>query len=75
MTTARKKYDGCPDSDEDGVSDQKDQCPEVWGPESNDGCPWPDKDDDGTPDIEDECPEVYGPPEYNGCPPSTPPPD
>lgn len=57
---------GKQDRDNDGISDDKDACPDTWGlPEFN-GCP--DTDGDGIQDSEDACPEVAGLPELNGCP-------
>lgn len=56
------------DRDEDGVPDEKDECPDTWGPESNDGCPEPDQDGDGLVDREDHCPQEPGPVSNNGCP-------
>ncbi|RMD64724.1 hypothetical protein D6833_04010, partial [Candidatus Parcubacteria bacterium] len=43
------------DRDRDGVEDKYDKCPDVWGPESNRGCPEPDRDADGVPDRTDRC--------------------
>jgi outer membrane protein OmpA-like peptidoglycan-associated protein len=31
--------DGCPDSDDDGIPDPEDRCPQKFGPASNEGCP------------------------------------
>jgi outer membrane protein OmpA-like peptidoglycan-associated protein len=56
------------DRDNDGVPDRDDKCPDVWGPESNDGCPEPDTDKDGIIDREDNCPEEPGPASNSGCP-------
>ncbi len=57
------------DSDNDGVSDKKDDCPDT--PEGvmvdENGCPI-DTDKDGVPDYKDECPAVPGLKEFNGCP-------
>src|SRR5690625_2270951 len=33
------EYDGCPDTDGDGVHDGIDKCPNTPGPAENDGCP------------------------------------
>src|SRR5690625_7364723 len=33
------EYDGCPDTDGDGVHDGIDKCPNTRGPAENDGCP------------------------------------
>lgn len=59
----------CTDSDNDGVCDAQDKCPDT--PEGTkvdgSGCPL-DSDGDGTPDSSDECPTIPGPPTNNGCP-------
>lgn len=57
------------DTDLDGVSDKKDQCPDTPpGVEVDEkGCPI-DLDKDGVPDYLDECPDVEGLPVLNGCP-------
>ena len=57
---------GAQDTDNDGVSDKKDICPEVPGLKEFEGCP--DTDGDGIPDNKDACPEEAGTPELNGCP-------
>jgi OOP family OmpA-OmpF porin len=64
------------DKDEDGVDDEKDQCPELAedrdGVQDDDGCPEDDADDDGVPDAQDACPVAPGvaspDPKKNGCP-------
>ena len=63
------------DSDCDGVVDDKDKCPKVAGPVSNDGCPESgpdgkskDKDHDGITDDKDKCPDVAGAVSNMGCP-------
>ena len=43
------------DSDQDGLADKKDQCPNEAGPLKNNGCPWPDTDNDGIFDKDDAC--------------------
>ena len=53
------------DIDGDGISDKKDECPEVPGLKEFNGCP--DTDEDGIIDKEDKCPEVAGLAEFNGC--------
>ena len=58
----------CPDSDGDGVSDPKDNCPNQAGPAANNGCPWPDTDGDSVLDKDDECPNKAGSVANNGCP-------
>jgi len=57
---------GAQDTDNDGVSDKKDVCPEVPGLKEFEGCP--DTDGDGIPDNKDACPEEAGSAELNGCP-------
>ena len=54
------------DTDQDGIDDSKDECPEIAGLAILGGCP--DTDGDGLSDAKDECPEKYGPKETNGCP-------
>jgi hypothetical protein len=54
------------DTDEDGVSNDQDQCPTVSGLLTLAGCP--DKDGDGIQDNEDNCPELFGIAAYAGCP-------
>ena len=57
---------GGKDTDDDGIYDFEDECPETPGlPEFN-GCP--DTDSDGIEDRNDECPNTPGLPEFNGCP-------
>jgi outer membrane protein OmpA-like peptidoglycan-associated protein len=69
-----------PDTDGDGITDDKDACPTVKGVPSADptknGCPPPppppDRDGDGIPDAQDACPDTPGvanaDPSKNGCP-------
>ncbi len=54
------------DTDGDGVSDNKDECPEVPGLVEFNGCP--DSDGDGIVDSKDDCPNKKGLTEFNGCP-------
>jgi outer membrane protein OmpA-like peptidoglycan-associated protein len=76
------------DRDNDGISDDRDMCPDKAGPANlaqplTHGCPPapppppPDRDKDGIIDAEDACPDTPGvktdDPKTNGCPP--PPPD
>lgn len=56
------------DSDNDGVKDKIDECPNLFGPTHNGGCPYPDTDDDGIFDAQDSCPLVAGIAELGGCP-------
>lgn len=55
------------DSDNDGITDNKDECPNEFGPEDNNGCPYPDRDGDGIIDRLDECPDSAGK-LASGCP-------
>ena len=63
------------DRDKDGIFDDEDACPDVFGAKSSDpaknGCP-ADRDGDGVPDDQDACPDVPGiktaDPKTNGCP-------
>mgnify|MGYP006085767185 FL=1 len=59
-------FTSCKDTDDDGIYDSKDGCPETYGLEEFNGCP--DSDLDGIQDSEDECPDEYGLAEFNGCP-------
>jgi len=64
------------DTDNDGIVDRKDACPNEPGPATKDprtnGCPPPDRDRDGTPDERDLCPTVPSgdkpDPARPGCP-------
>ncbi|HBL77802.1 MAG: hypothetical protein A2W90_02155 [Bacteroidetes bacterium GWF2_42_66] len=57
------------DSDGDGVTDRKDECPETpTGVQVDEkGCPI-DTDGDGIADYQDDCPTVAGVPALKGCP-------
>jgi outer membrane protein OmpA-like peptidoglycan-associated protein len=55
------------DSDGDGVTNDKDKCPNEAGKRA-DGCPWGDSDNDGLTDDKDKCPKVAGVKDYQGCP-------
>lgn len=57
-----------PDTDKDGVYDDKDKCPSVAGVARYEGCPIPDTDADGVNDEEDSCRTVAGLLKYHGCP-------
>lgn len=48
------------DTDEDGILDNEDACPEDAGPIENKGCPWKDTDGDGVLDKDDNCVEEAG---------------
>jgi outer membrane protein OmpA-like peptidoglycan-associated protein len=54
------------DTDKDGIADDMDKCPTIFGIKSLDGCP--DADGDGITDAEDKCPKEAGVKENNGCP-------
>lgn len=54
------------DVDRDGVKDSVDECPEVPGLESLNGCP--DDDGDGIKNSDDDCPMTAGLAALNGCP-------
>ncbi|SFB00237.1 Thrombospondin type 3 repeat-containing protein [Flavobacterium swingsii] len=57
---------GGKDTDNDGIYDKDDACPEVAGLKEFQGCP--DTDGDGIADKDDACPEVAGLAALNGCP-------
>lgn len=54
------------DADNDGVEDDKDDCPSIAGSKATNGCP--DQDGDGVPDNIDKCPTVKGVAANDGCP-------
>lgn len=64
------------DSDEDGIADDKDRCPDMMedfdGYEDSDGCPDYDNDNDGIYDTRDKCPDQAedfdGYIDQDGCP-------
>jgi len=62
------KFNGCPDTDNDGIADKDDKCPTVAGFARYQGCPIPDRDKDGINDEEDKCPDIAGVARYQGCP-------
>ncbi len=57
---------GGKDSDNDGISDSNDACPDVPGLKEFNGCP--DTDGDKIIDSKDACPQLAGSVENNGCP-------
>lgn len=57
-----------PDTDKDGVYDDVDKCPTVFGYARYQGCPIPDTDGDGINDEQDSCITVPGVARYHGCP-------
>jgi outer membrane protein OmpA-like peptidoglycan-associated protein len=54
------------DTDGDGITDEKDECPTVAGTAAFNGCP--DSDRDGIADKNDKCPNQAGLAKYQGCP-------
>ena len=60
------KVKGCPDTDEDGIADKMDDCPNTFGERRFAGCP--DTDSDGIVDSDDKCPTMHGTLALNGCP-------
>jgi hypothetical protein len=76
FTYCGKEYLQNPDdTDNDGVLNKYDNCPNEIGNKSNKGCPIPsDKDSDGITDSRDKCPGEYGEKKCDGCkcPPSPP---
>jgi len=56
------------DTDNDGIIDDNDKCPTVFGVAKYEGCPVPDTDKDGINDDNDKCPTVAGLAKYQGCP-------
>ncbi len=59
-----------PDTDNDGILDIDDKCPNLAGVIANNGCP-SDIDGDGVWDKNDKCPKVKGKKATYGCPPLT----
>ena len=56
------------DTDNDGVENKIDKCPDVPGTSKYNGCPIPDTDGDGMNDEADVCPTIAGDVNFNGCP-------
>ena len=56
------------DQDDDGVSNENDDCPERSGLLKYKGCPVPDEDGDGINDENDKCPNTEGTVQFRGCP-------
>jgi len=54
------------DSDNDGLLDKDDECPNEAGKKELRGCP--DRDSDGIVDKSDRCPDIKGIAKYQGCP-------
>ena len=61
-------FQGCPDTDKDGLEDSQDKCPTEAGPAERQGCPAKDSDKDGLLDEQDACPSEAGLAELKGCP-------
>lgn len=55
-----------PDSDDDKVSNDNDECEDIAGLWKFKGCP--DTDNDSIPDKDDACPKIPGLKEFHGCP-------
>jgi len=62
------EFNGCPDTDGDGIIDDQDACPTVAGILAEKGCPERDNDGDGVVDSLDKCKYIAGAVENNGCP-------
>ena len=60
------EFNGCADTDGDGVSDDKDSCPSEAGVAALNGCP--DSDNDGVANADDKCPNEAGDAANGGCP-------
>ncbi len=54
------------DTDDDGIPDKNDACPDEFGRALTAGCP--DADEDGVPDRDDACRYRKGPAAWNSCP-------
>lgn len=54
------------DSDQDGIPDELDLCPNEKGLSEHMGCP--DNDKDGIPNPKDKCPDIAGIEKFMGCP-------
>ncbi len=65
-TTTIPAASGVLDTDNDGLVDNRDQCPDAAGPIQLLGCP--DTDNDGVIDKEDRCPNTAGVALHSGCP-------
>ena len=60
------RFGAMKDSDEDGIPDKEDSCPDTPGVAEFNGCP--DTDGDGIQDADDACPDRVGLAVFNGCP-------
>lgn len=60
----------CPhmDMDGDGIANDADACPGVFGLAELRGCPDGDDDGDGVPNLSDRCPNEAGAVDHDGCP-------
>lgn len=61
-----KQTGGAKDTDGDGVTDDKDACPDLVGSVNAFGCP--DDDNDGIANTKDNCPDEAGLAAFDGCP-------
>ncbi len=69
VVIAKKEVDFCKiDTDNDGLMDCEDKCPNDYGSVDFNGCPPPDRDGDGITDDKDKCPDIPGLPQFEGCP-------
>ncbi|MAB65537.1 MAG: hypothetical protein CL662_01735 [Bacteroidetes bacterium] len=59
------RLSGAKDSDNDGIKDKEDACPQIPGSVATNGCP--DNDNDGIINSKDLCPEVPGSAVNRGC--------
>lgn len=66
MGMATEKPVAIADRDNDGITDDKDDCPDNPGTRALKGCP--DSDRDGVADVMDACPDVPGLTSLKGCP-------
>ena len=62
---AKQEGPKAPDRDYDGVPDENDLCPDIYGSQKTMGCP--DSDGDGIKDIDDKCPQQAGFANLEGC--------
>ncbi|MEI7669639.1 MAG: OmpA family protein [Pseudomonadota bacterium] len=68
MVSPRTEINIWGDKDKDGITDNIDKCPDVFGSVKNFGCPEKDTDGDGIVDPNDLCPNTKGESSNNGCP-------
>ena len=66
VNTAKETAEAINDRDGDGIFDEEDDCPDVFGSLTAQGCP--DRDGDGVSNDKDNCPDVAGLASNKGCP-------